>query len=100
MSRKSVNLKTIVDRRVIDVMLDDINKGKKVIPVVDNYMSHPCKQLGHVVPGSAEIVGDSLTCVVEIDESHISLFTNGFEPVYIKKPIQLLALEKSDNCFV
>lgn len=91
MPRKSVNLKTIVDRRVIDVMLDDINKGKKVIPVVDNYMNHPCKQLGHIVPGSAEIVGDSLTCVVVIDE-----LVDFLEPVYIEKPVQLLALEKSN----
>lgn len=91
MPRKSVNLKTIVDRRVIDVMFDDINKGKKVIPVVDNYMSHPCKQLGQIIPGSAEIVGDSLTCVVEIDE-----LVDFLEPVYIEKPVQLLALEKSN----
>lgn len=91
MSRKSVSLKTIVDRRIFNGILDDINKGKKVIPVVDNYMSYPCKQLGHIIPGSAEIVGDSLTCVVEIDE-----LVNFLEPVYIKKPVQLLALEKSD----
>jgi hypothetical protein len=88
MPKISVNLLTIVDRRIFNGILNDINNGKKAIPVVDNYMT-PRKQLGHVVPGSAKIVGDLLMCDVEVEEP-VEL-----EPVYIRRPAQLLALEKS-----
>ena len=89
MQKISVNLSIIDDHRIFNGILDDINNGKKVIPVVDNYMT-PSKQLGHVVPGSAKIVGGSLMCDVVVEDP-IDL-----EPVYIKQSAQLLALEKSD----
>jgi len=88
MPKVSVNLLTIIDRRIFKGILNDINKGKKTIPVVDNYMI-PSKQLGHVVPGSAKIIGDSLMCDVVIED------LVDLEPVYIRRPAQLLALEKS-----
>jgi len=86
--KKSVNLLTIVDKRIFNGIVNDINNGKKEIPVVDNYMI-PSKQLGYVVPGSAKIIGDSLMCMVEVEE------LVDLEPVYIRRPAQLLALEKS-----
>ena len=88
MLKMSVNLLTIIDRRIFNGILDDINKGKREIPIVDNYMA-PSKQIGHVIPGSAKIIGDSLMCEVEVEEQ-VDL-----EPVYIRRPAQLLALEKS-----
>jgi hypothetical protein len=88
MPKMSVNLLTIIDRRIFNGILDDINKGKREIPIVDNYMA-PSKQIGYVIPGSAKIVGDSLMCDVEID-TPVDL-----DPVYIRRPAQLLALEKS-----